>query len=143
VTSEKTITITVAKTVPSQVNTLQDERPETILVPTGQQIEQTRIASPEREQAAVAAPVEPPANPAQFIPMFKGAAEMEARRRVRMLAQRNPGRVAILRPEPVANLNPELSSSSSSTDMMADDVADSSDELASAVGESLDDEFDP
>ena len=140
--------ITATNPAPSQANPEQEERAETNGIPQIEQpaaptVQIVRPSSPERDQGTA----DVPANPVQFIPRFKGAAEMEARRRVRMLANRNAGKVGILRPAPLLNLNPELSSSSSSssssTDMIGDDGAESSDELDSAVGESVDDEFDP
>ncbi|KZT68929.1 SIN1-domain-containing protein [Daedalea quercina L-15889] len=47
----------------------------------------------------------------EFHPRFKGAAEMEARRRERMRARAQPPPAAIRPPQPVRHLNPELSSS--------------------------------
>lgn len=56
----------------------------------------------------------------KFVPRFKGAAEMEERRRLRMLARAGPsdigtvqplGRGALRLPEHAASLNPEVSSS--------------------------------
>ena len=150
-TSETPSVANTAATIPapSQANPQQEERAETnglpqIEQPAAPTLQIVRPSSPERDQGTA----DVPANPVQFIPRFKGAAEMEARRRVRMLANRNAGKMGILRPAPLINLNPELSSSSSSsssssTGMIGDDGAESSDELASAVGESVDDEFDP
>lgn len=103
----------------------------------------------------------PPAGniPIPFIPKFKGAAEMEARRQMRIRNRVPPGGPLPVRAIPAANLNPELSSSSSSTssapsisdmedaevvpeeeeedDLDDDDVADVAADL---MGE---DEFDP
>ncbi|KAI0795653.1 stress-activated map kinase interacting protein 1-domain-containing protein [Abortiporus biennis] len=59
----------------------------------------------------------PPVVTIPFIPKFKGAAEMEARRRIRMMNRIPPGGAPSQRPLPNAgrNLNPEFSSSSSSS----------------------------
>ncbi|KAH9939185.1 stress-activated map kinase interacting protein 1-domain-containing protein [Amylocystis lapponica] len=86
----------------------------------------------------------------QFVPKFKGAAEMEARRRLRMLARTPPGG----EPKPpvaTTNLNPEISSSSSSSsdededDLLAEDDDEDFD-LVADVDDSMEmdgDEFDP
>jgi len=88
------------------------------------------------------APPEPPAKGAQFIPKFKGAAEMEERRRVRMQARRGP-LAADTKPLPaiVANINPELSSSDDEDPMSDEDDF----EEITATGDDMDDddEFDP
>jgi target of rapamycin complex 2 subunit MAPKAP1 len=81
-----------------------------------------------------------PAKVPQFIPRFKGAAEMEARRRMRMLARRGPQAAGNPPPIPVPVSNPEPSSSSSNE--MAIDEEDS-DEIASGNDNDGDDEFDP
>jgi len=74
----------------------------------------------------------------QFVPRFKGASEMEARRRMRMLARR--GHVAVDSPPPQAPItNPEPSPSSS--EMIMDDDEDFDDMAGSS--DSGDDEFDP
>jgi hypothetical protein len=89
---------------------------------------------------------EPSPKGVQFIPKFKGAAEMEARRKMRMLARRGP-LAADIKPPPavVVNLNPESSSSSSSSDE-EDGLSeeDDFDEITGA-GDDMDDgdEFDP
>lgn len=72
----------------------------------------------------------PVAKVVQFIPKFKGAAEMEARRRVRMAARRGPGGVA--QPPPPPNLDfsssdedigiPTVDDSSSSSGEFDDDA---------------------
>jgi hypothetical protein len=76
----------------------------------------------------------------QFIPRFKGAAEMEARRRIRMLARKGPVS-ADLPSQQVPSSNPEPSSSSSS-EMMVDETEDDFEGMASG-NDSDDDEFDP
>ena len=95
-------------------------------------------AKPADEQS----PPEPPVKGAQFVPKFKGAAEMEARRKMRMLARRGPV-AAETKPLPiiVAHLNPELSSSDDD-DVILDD--DDFEELTE-TGDDMDDgdEFDP
>lgn len=93
--------------------------------------------------------------PVAFVPRFKGAAEMEARRRLRM-AHRNqttPGVPAVLRPQvsAPATLNPERSLSSSSSSASSSDMEergvladeDDEDEFDDDVADDLDDEFDP
>ncbi|KAJ6500564.1 stress-activated map kinase interacting protein 1-domain-containing protein [Mycena sanguinolenta] len=81
----------------------------------------------------------PVAKAVQFIPKFKGAAEMEARRRVRMAARRGPGGAAPA-PPPVL----DFSSSSDEEDNIADDSSDS-DFGQSNAADAMDDgdEFDP
>jgi hypothetical protein len=77
-----------------------------------------------------------------FIPTFKGAAEMEARRKMRMQARGGP-LATDTKPLPtvVANLNPELSSSEDEEPMSEEDDFE---EIA-AAGDDMDDEdeFDP
>lgn len=95
--------------------------------------------------------------PVPFVPKFKGAAEMEARRRLRMQNRVPPGGPIPARPtrSAPANLNPEISSSSESEseseeekeeDALAEDDDDSEDD-AHEADDSLDimdaDEFDP
>jgi hypothetical protein len=95
-----------------------------------------------------------PAEPAlaikqpQFIPRFKGAAEMEARRNMRMLARRQASGLAQTKPQPPApSLNPELSSSEEGDDEEDGITTDSdSDFGVSDAAHSMDDgydEFDP
>ncbi|KAI0077620.1 hypothetical protein K474DRAFT_1643093 [Panus rudis PR-1116 ss-1] len=99
------------------------------------------------------APKPPPQNVAiPFIPKFKGAAEMEARRRLRMMNRVPPGGGPMRLPQvAAANLNPEISSSSESEseageeEVSADDDDDFDDD-----GQDMDDgsdviadEFDP
>ena len=70
----------------------------------------------------------PPANamiPIPFIPKFKGAAEMEARRQLRMRNRVPPGDASRAQVPAPAYLNPELSSSSSSSALSVSDVEDS------------------
>lgn len=83
----------------------------------------------------------PPADnvPLPFIPKFKGAAEMEARRRLRMMNRVPPGG-AVQRPAVPAQatfLNPELSSSSSSSSSSESDLGEEEDGMGDE-----DDEFD-
>ncbi|KAI0938854.1 hypothetical protein AcV5_000442 [Taiwanofungus camphoratus] len=87
----------------------------------------------------------------EFHPKFKGAAEMEARRRLRMLARGPPGVLATKPSIPVVNLNPEISSSESESeedegeDIIADEDEEEFDLVADADdGMEIDaDEFDP
>jgi hypothetical protein len=88
---------------------------------------------------------ESPVKGAQFVPKFKGAAEMEARRKMRMLARRGPTTDVKTLPTVVAGLNPELSSSDEGEDDLLDgDDDDDFDEITGA-GDDIDDgdEFDP
>ncbi|KAJ7671528.1 stress-activated map kinase interacting protein 1-domain-containing protein [Mycena polygramma] len=81
----------------------------------------------------------PVAKVVQFIPKFKGAAEMEARRRVRMAARRGPGA-----PAPAAPPVLDFSSSSDEEENIADDSSDSDFGQANAADAMDDgDEFDP
>ncbi|KAI6142833.1 stress-activated map kinase interacting protein 1-domain-containing protein [Pisolithus tinctorius] len=90
------------------------------------------------------APLEQPAKEAQFIPKFKGAAEMEARRRLRMMARRGqpPGPQ---KPPSVASrsLNPELSSSEDENETVEEENEEDFD--ADQIADDMDegDEFDP
>ena len=81
----------------------------------------------------------------QFIPKFKGAAEMEARRRERMAARRGPGGVVTRAPPP-----PPLDFSASSEDeveipVISEASSDEFDEVGAAAVDGMDegDEFDP
>lgn len=76
----------------------------------------------------------------QFIPTFKGAAEMEARRRIRMAARRGPGDAP-----PVLAIDSSSSSSSSEEAVAAIDDSSDSDFGDVADDDSMDDgdEFDP
>lgn len=80
---------------------------------------------------------------AQFVPKFKGAAEMEARRKMRLLTRRGPTMDVKALPPVVAGLNPELSSS----DEDEDDILDEEDDFDEITGTGNDiddgDEFDP
>nr|GAT49474.1 predicted protein [Mycena chlorophos] len=80
----------------------------------------------------------PVAKVVQFIPKFKGAAEMERRRRIRMAARRGPGGAAPAPP-------PTFDSSSSSEEVVADDSSEDSDFGPSNATDAMDDgdEFDP
>lgn len=86
------------------------------------------------------APAEAPVTkPAPFIPKFKGAAEMEARRRQRMLTRRGPG--AAPPPQPTR----PLSFSSSSEEEVLSSESEASADIDSDFGHHSDegDEFDP
>ena len=80
----------------------------------------------------------------QFIPKFKGAAEMEARRRERMAARRGPGGVVARVPPP-----PTLDFSSSSENevepVIGEVSSDEFEEVGAAAVDGMDegDEFDP
>ena len=101
------------------------------------------------------APPDPPPKGVQFIPKFKGAAEMEARRKMRMqgMQARRGGQpplaVDTRHPPPptITGLNPESSSSEDEAGMSeSDDEVDSDfGDLVSGAGDDMDegDEFDP
>ncbi|KAL4073502.1 stress-activated map kinase interacting protein 1-domain-containing protein [Scleroderma citrinum] len=97
---------------------------------------------PPKEEVA---PPDPPAKEIQFIPKFKGAAEMEARRRLRMMARRGQP-ASVQRPPTLAtrNLNPELSSSEGEDGLLEDENDEDfdSDELGDDIMDEGD-EFDP
>ncbi|KAL7284327.1 hypothetical protein ACG7TL_001613 [Trametes sanguinea] len=106
-------------------------------------------ASPQPQDGA-----QPPARRMpEFVPRFKMAAEMEARRRLRMMARANAPGMAPRIPMPAQNLNPEISSSSSSSEPESSEeeeaLADDQDEEFDVNGEGddsmelNDDEFDP
>lgn len=81
----------------------------------------------------------------QFIPKFKGAAEMEARRRVRMAARRGPGG-AITKQPPPQNLSFDTSSEDEAEEpVISDESSDEFEEVGGKAAESMDegDEFDP
>ncbi|KAI0718350.1 stress-activated map kinase interacting protein 1-domain-containing protein [Cerioporus squamosus] len=97
-------------------------------------------------------PPVPAKGPPPFIPKFnfKGAAEMEARRRQRLLARAHPPGVAPRVPMVTMNLNPEISSSSSSSEpepeSESDELPEEEDEEFGEGDDSMeinDDEFDP
>lgn len=87
-------------------------------------------------------PEEAPVNKVvQFIPKFKGAAEMERRRRMRMAARRAPGGpTAVLHAQTLA-----FSSSDEDTPLTSNSSSDEFDEDGHGVVHSMDDgdEFDP
>ncbi|EPQ53477.1 SIN1-domain-containing protein [Gloeophyllum trabeum ATCC 11539] len=106
----------------------------------------TVSANPNPERSEPPAPEVPAKVP--FIPKFKGAAEMEARRRARLEARRPPA-INTARPPPKAvNLDPEISSSDSEgaaadEESESESESDESDDIPDA-GEDIDgDEFDP
>ncbi|KAI0367218.1 SIN1-domain-containing protein [Pilatotrama ljubarskyi] len=79
-----------------------------------------------------------------FVPKFKGAEQMEARRRLRLMARAQPPGAAPRIPMHVQNLNPELSSSSSEEEMIPDGEEEFG--MSEEVDRTLevnDDEFDP
>ncbi|KAF9220725.1 SIN1-domain-containing protein [Gyrodon lividus] len=89
-------------------------------------------------------PPEPPAKEIQFIPKFKGAAEMEARRKSRMLARRGQA-VSAPKPASIGSKlpNPEISSSEEDEGLLEDENDDDFDLVE--CGDDMDegDEFDP
>ncbi|KAH7921554.1 SIN1-domain-containing protein [Leucogyrophana mollusca] len=102
----------------------------------------TQNTTHRREESA---PLEPPPKEVQFIPKFKGAAEMEARRKLRLQARRGPSASIPKQPAVIAgNLNPELSSSDEEEGILEEDNDDDFDMVA-PVEENMDeaDEFDP
>jgi hypothetical protein len=87
-------------------------------------------------------PPEPPLKEVQFVPNFKGAAEMEARRRLRMMARRGlPASIPKALSVTTRSLNPELSSSDGQDDTLEDDNDDDFELVA--PGDDEVDEFDP
>lgn len=96
------------------------------------------------------APQEAPRLMPVFIPKFRGAEQMEARRRARLNARAQPPGMAPRMPIPAQNLNPELSSSSSEAESSEEEVIpDDEEEEFEMSGEAdnsmeiNDDEFDP
>ncbi|KAI5991140.1 hypothetical protein EDD15DRAFT_2449123 [Pisolithus albus] len=90
------------------------------------------------------APPEPPAKEAQFIPRFKGAVEMEARRRLRMMARRGQPPGAQKLPSVVSrDLNPELSSSEGESGTAEEENEEDSDTDQIVDDMDDEDEFDP
>ncbi|KAG2752795.1 SIN1-domain-containing protein [Suillus brevipes Sb2] len=90
-------------------------------------------------------PPELPPKDVPFVPKFKGAAEMEARRRVRMMARRGvPASMPKIPSLTTRSLNPDLSSSDDEDGMMDDDNDDDYD-LVAPGDDNMDevDEFDP
>jgi hypothetical protein len=90
-------------------------------------------------------PPELPPKDVPFVPKFKGAAEMEARRRVRMMARRGvPASMPKIPSLTTRSLNPDLSSSDDEDGMLDDDNDDDYD-LVAPGDDNMDevDEFDP
>ncbi|RPD65261.1 hypothetical protein L226DRAFT_543384 [Lentinus tigrinus ALCF2SS1-7] len=97
-------------------------------------------------------PPVPAKGPPPFVPKFnfKGAAEMEARRRQRLLARAHPPGIAPRVPMVAMNLNPEMSSSSSSSEpepeSESDELPEEEEDDFGEGDDSMeinDDEFDP
>ncbi|KAI0826522.1 stress-activated map kinase interacting protein 1-domain-containing protein [Trametes gibbosa] len=84
-----------------------------------------------------------------FVPKFRGAEQMEARRRMRLMAHGQPPGMPPRMPMPVQNLNPELSSSSSEAELSEDEIIQDDEEEFDMIGEAdnsmeiNDDDFDP
>ncbi|KAG1735585.1 stress-activated map kinase interacting protein 1-domain-containing protein [Suillus paluster] len=90
-------------------------------------------------------PPELPPKDVPFVPKFKGAAEMEARRRLRMMARRGvPASMPKAPSVTTRSLNPDLSSSDDEDGMLEDDNDDDFD-LVAPGDDNMDeaDEFDP
>ncbi|KAG1831079.1 stress-activated map kinase interacting protein 1-domain-containing protein [Suillus variegatus] len=90
-------------------------------------------------------PPEPLPKDILFVPKFKGAAEMEARRRVRMMARRGvPASMPKIPSMVTRSLNPDISSSDDEDGMLEDDNDDDYD-LVAPGDDNMDevDEFDP
>ncbi|KAF9476816.1 hypothetical protein BDN70DRAFT_811618 [Pholiota conissans] len=85
-------------------------------------------------QQATAPEENPVAKVVQFIPKFKGAAEMEARRRVRMETRRQPG-------APKAQPPPKLDFSSSEDEALVHEMSSEDSVVVDSMDEG--DEFDP
>ncbi|KAH9855656.1 SIN1-domain-containing protein [Lenzites betulinus] len=84
-----------------------------------------------------------------FVPKFRGAEQMEARRRLRLMAHGQPPGMAPRMPIPVQALNPELSSSSSEAESSEEEVIPEDEEEFEMLGEAdnsmevNEDDFDP
>lgn len=90
-------------------------------------------------------PPEPPQKEVHFVPNFKGAAEMEARRRLRMMARRGlPASMPKVPSITTRSINPEISSSDGD-DGVSEDENDDDFELVAPGNGNMDetDEFDP
>ncbi|KAJ7138493.1 stress-activated map kinase interacting protein 1-domain-containing protein [Mycena crocata] len=123
-----------SSTIPVSSSLAEHKADDWVKTPSG--VDLSAGSAPEVQiQEATIAEEAPVAKVVQFIPKFKGAAEMEARRRVRMAARRGPGGAAPAPP-------PVLDFSSSSDE--ADDSFDSDFGKPNAA-DALDDgdEFDP
>lgn len=109
-----------------------------------QEVEVTSSLASRSSQKDNPPPPEPPVKEVQFIPKFKGAAEMEARRKLRMLARRGQ---ASANPKPASDvnkyLNPDISSSSSDDGILEDDNDDDFDLVERGDDMDEGDEFDP
>ena len=113
-----------------------------------------RIEDSDGEERSADPTVQKPQNPVpeqvpvvkvvQFIPKFKGAAEMEARRRARMAARRRPGGPLAQAPPPPLNFS---SSSEDEVEIppVSEVSSDEFDEVGAAAINGMDegDEFDP
>lgn len=97
-------------------------------------------------QQATAPEEAPVAKVVQFIPKFKGAAEMEKRRQLRMAARRGAARTAPTRPAQPQNLSFDTSSEEDEVDdPVASEVSPEEDDYVAPTVDNLDegDEFDP
>lgn len=113
--------------------------------PRPQEVETISSLASKLSQKDDPLPPEPPAKELQFIPKFKGAAEMEARRKLRMLARRGQ---ASANPKPASDvnkyLNPEISSDDDDGILEDDDNVDDFDDLVDRADDMDEgDEFDP
>jgi hypothetical protein len=156
VTGRRASTSKRASQIANRLSIRQEEpesTPQSRANPIAQGKSDARLRPPEVEVIAASAlrsslnedplPPELPAKEIQFIPKFKGAAEMEARRKLRMQARRGQ---AIPAPTPASvgskHLNPENSSSEEDDELLEDE---NDDDFDLECGDDMDegDEFDP
>ncbi|KAI0634986.1 stress-activated map kinase interacting protein 1-domain-containing protein [Trametes polyzona] len=85
-----------------------------------------------------------------FVPKFRGAEQMEARRRMRLMARAQPPGMPPRPPVPAQNLNPEISSSEEEAESSEEEIIPDKDEeefeMSGEADNSMelnDDEFDP
>ncbi|KAH0833267.1 stress-activated map kinase interacting protein 1-domain-containing protein [Lanmaoa asiatica] len=139
--SQATNTLSLAQ--PDSESALSRVRPSDTDGPGPQDVEVVSSLPSRSSQKDDPPPPEPPAKDAQFVPRFKGAAEMEARRKLRMLARR--GQASSSKPASVNKyLNPEISSSDEDDGILEDDDNVDDFDLVDR-GDDMDegDEFDP
>lgn len=103
------------------------------------------VSEPDSPKPPEPTPPPPSEKPTQFIPRFKGAAEMEARRRIRMNARAAPA--VPTKPATPVYVNPDLTSSEEDSDFGVreddEDEDEDEDDVDSDFGDVEDDEFDP
>ena len=145
----KTEVIAATPTSPSKPEGPRSPIKETVSASASPAASQQNGDGPTSQQEGPPVPVK---GPPPFVPKFnfKGAAEMEARRRQRLLARAHPPGMAPRVPMVAMNLNPEISSSSSSSEpepeSESDELPEEEDDDFGEGDDSMeinDDEFDP